>query len=687
MSGFLGRLYASIGIDTTKLDIDSRKAKQMFSGIDASTRSLSSSLISLKGVLAGVGAAAAVMATKDLWNTQVMIDQMNRAFKNISGSAYGASKELTNIRSVASNLGQEFYSLSDSYKWLAAAAKDTSLEGKHARDIFLAVSEAGTALGLTNVQVKMSLYAISQMISKGTVNAEELRQQLGERLPGAYQAMARALGVSTRELNKMLEQGQIMATEALPKLAAELHRLYASDAALAADKPIGILNRFKTAWIDLKSEMGGSIFLQVATSSMIDLMNVFKDQEFKDALVEIVNNISILAGILGKIAVISFSSVTKSFADFLNTLKETPNPMTTVRKYGEAVEAIKELYQALQGNRSSYKSDRMSLIENAKRSIQQQESAIAQDLADVVNNPPPKKGKPEKFDYSLSAMGFYENAPSANRVNDPSQLARMWKDPIQEAKKYRMELDSIRDSQRKVQTTIAIYDANQMGATDMFMGLDAANERAKEMTDLAEDTFNIWAELSENTANKMENNFSNLLFDSLTGKFTSLADYAKAMFESIVRAWSDMTGQMLAQGLFSQNFGGLNLSGIFGGLFGGGSNSINYSPDALTGSSQMAFANGGYIGESIIGRGKRSGQSYEFHPNEFVIPADKLGGGGGGVQVIVNEAPQGTNVRQQQQGDITKIMIDVAASDVAGHGNLARAMESVYGINRVGRRS
>jgi tape measure domain-containing protein len=44
--------------------------------------------------------------------------------------------------------------------------------------------------------------ALEQMLSKGNVQAEELRGQLGERLPGAIYFSAKALGVTTRELNK-----------------------------------------------------------------------------------------------------------------------------------------------------------------------------------------------------------------------------------------------------------------------------------------------------------------------------------------------------------------------------------------------------------------------------------------------------------------------------------------------------
>lgn len=295
---FLGTIFARITLDNRELKKRATEAKRTITGLNSSMSSLGTTALSVKGIITGLGATMAAFAVKDLWQTAIMIDQMNRAFKAIGGSTQVASEELANIRNVAASLGQEFYSLTDSYKFVAAAAKDTTLEGEHARDIFLAVSEAGTALGLTNIQVKMSLYAISQMISKGTVNAEELRQQLGERLPGAYQAMARALGVTTAELSKMLEQGEVIATEAIPKLAKELHRMYAADALLAADKPIGILNRFKTAWIDLKDELSQGDFTDAATEALLTFTDVFSDAEFQEDLKLIIADLADLAKVL-----------------------------------------------------------------------------------------------------------------------------------------------------------------------------------------------------------------------------------------------------------------------------------------------------------------------------------------------------------------------------------------------------
>jgi phage-related minor tail protein len=58
-------------------------------------------------------------------------------------------------------------------------------------------------------------------------------------------------------------------------------------------------------------------------------------------------------------------------------------------------------------------------------------------------------------------------------------------------------------------------------------------------------------ELSERTANAMQENFSNYFFDAMTGELENLADYLDAFTQTILRAMADMAGQATAQYLFS----------------------------------------------------------------------------------------------------------------------------------------
>ncbi len=175
------------------------------------------------------------------------------------------------VRREAHDLGLELTSAAKDYAQLAAASKGTRLEGQATRDIFHAVASAATVLQLSSDDTSGSLKAINQMMSKGTVAAEELRGQLGERLPGAFNLAAKAMGVSTQQLGKMLEQGEVMAADFLPKFAAELQRSLGDEPAKAATSTQAQLNRLKTAWTELLVSVGNSGPMREAAASAGDL--------------------------------------------------------------------------------------------------------------------------------------------------------------------------------------------------------------------------------------------------------------------------------------------------------------------------------------------------------------------------------------------------------------------------------
>ena len=58
-------------------------------------------------------------------------------------------------------------------------------------------------------KIPFALEALVQMVGKGTVSMEELRQQLGDALPGAMTIVSKALGVTQGELYKLVKAGKI----------------------------------------------------------------------------------------------------------------------------------------------------------------------------------------------------------------------------------------------------------------------------------------------------------------------------------------------------------------------------------------------------------------------------------------------------------------------------------------------
>lgn len=195
----------------------------------------------------------------ELLGAQVQAEKLRSGLLFASdGNMTKALQELGFVSRVAKDLGLELDSTATQYLKLTAAAKGTSLEGENTRRIFQAIAKAATALNLSADETGGALLAIQQMISKGKVSAEELSGQLGERLPGALQITARALGVTTAQLFKMMEAGELTATDLLPKLADQLEKEFAPSAARASQGTQQSINRVSTAWMELKKAFADS---------------------------------------------------------------------------------------------------------------------------------------------------------------------------------------------------------------------------------------------------------------------------------------------------------------------------------------------------------------------------------------------------------------------------------------------
>ena len=204
------------------------------------------------GILA-FGAAAA-MAGKQVLDASLQMDRLNKAYATITGSSSAAQNQLDYMYDVTQRLGLQFQGTAEAAKVFFAAGKDSALKD-HLNGIFESVSMAGSALALSKDQMDGVFLALGQMISKGKVQAEELRGQLGERLPGAFDAAARAMGVTTAKLDDMLKKGQVTAEEMLPKLAKVLHDDFAIAAAEASQGLQAQLNRLSTEWTRFQASL------------------------------------------------------------------------------------------------------------------------------------------------------------------------------------------------------------------------------------------------------------------------------------------------------------------------------------------------------------------------------------------------------------------------------------------------
>ena len=191
-----------------------------------------SSMLSMMSAL-GIAFTGAELA-RQFVTVNVELEAMERTLRAITGSTEAAAREMDYARDVADRLGLPVIAAGKAYANLMAATRGTAAEGQSTRAVFESVAHAMSVAGKSSADTEGALLALSQMASKGVVSMEELRGQLGERLPGALNATASGLGITTAQLIKLVESGQLTAEELFPALAVGLDKLYGSTGQAAA---------------------------------------------------------------------------------------------------------------------------------------------------------------------------------------------------------------------------------------------------------------------------------------------------------------------------------------------------------------------------------------------------------------------------------------------------------------------
>ena len=173
-----------------------------------------------------------------------------------------ASKELINLKSLAQGLPQY---LSTTF--------GGSLEGDAETYISLQKSLANRGIG--GQQAERANSAILQMLSKGKVSMEELRQQLSEALPGTMQIAARAYNQSVGEFVKAVSKGTIGGDDFYNRFVKQL----AKESTGFGDNQAAQLTKLQNAWDNLgtKAELAlGKILLGFASFSTGGLLETLE---------------------------------------------------------------------------------------------------------------------------------------------------------------------------------------------------------------------------------------------------------------------------------------------------------------------------------------------------------------------------------------------------------------------------
>lgn len=287
---------------------------------------------------------------RQIFDVSVEFDRMVRSMNAATGSVSAGANAIGFLKDESQRLGLIFRDQIRSFQLLTAAAKGTVISYDEVKEIYLAVAEASTVMQLSQEQSKLAIFALQQMISKGVVSMEELRRQLGDQIPGAFQIAARAMGITTSELVEFVESGELLAEEFVPAFAKQLREELAGSVEDAGKSVYSNINRMKNVFYDLAIEVSEtSGMMELFKYALKEVNEVLSSGEFSENL----SNILLLLSDFSKM-IIDLNKELKNFNNEFEILGEKikmlPSGIPVLDKYNPMklsswTKAYKELRQ------------------------------------------------------------------------------------------------------------------------------------------------------------------------------------------------------------------------------------------------------------------------------------------------------------------------------------------------------
>lgn len=583
-----------------------------------------------------LGVAAANYAT-EATKAAAETAKLELALGGIAGLQ--TNQALKAVRGTVDDFNTPLQEATRNFTQLYAATEAAGFGVATTERVFRGLASANKALGGDAQKLQGIMLATTQVFSKGKVSAEELRGQIGERLPGAFSKFAQATGRSTQELDKALELGEV-GLEDFVKFAEKLLNDYEEDAKKIASGPEEAGARLQTALRDLQRNVG----------SLLTPIGAAFQNEFT-AIINIIDRATqALANFLG----LGTQGAIKKTQRELSAAFERYNKLIAIERRNKqnglpfdptyvnsAVADIEKLTQKLRDLRAYSQpqgpdnpdpltpkepksSKGKEVVDNLKERLRLSEQAA--DIAVQELEAATAVGDIEKLraDAAVDILELGYARINALEAETDAQVRRNIND------EYDAKLLN-----RNLQLTNDIADARAKAAEGLF--------QPKEATALEEYISKTQTELNDtdariaSIAETIETELSTAMADAFVGFIDgtkSAQEAAADMFKNIGRAFIEMATQMIAKAIILKALG-VPLSG-------GGSATTFDVPGVGTAKGFFPLGEGfSYKGGGYTGSGPRAGGvdgqggfPAILHPDETVIdhrePMGRYNAGGGG---------------------------------------------------------
>lgn len=256
VSAGLAKLDSSMSRTYAKMAMYENQLDKSVSKTTATIENQSNVWNKFTGLVGGYFAVNGLMNfSQSVYDTGTQLETLNNVINYTSKDAADAAANHDFLKRIIDQYKLPLLETTDGFSQMNAALMGSKLAGQAARDVFEGVSIGATAMHLSAAQTNQVFTALNQMVSKGTVQAQELKLQLGNALPGAFQLAAKAMNMTTAEFTKQMEEGKILADDFLPKFAAAMKDKFAGAIPAAIQSTIAKATELKNKSFELKNEL------------------------------------------------------------------------------------------------------------------------------------------------------------------------------------------------------------------------------------------------------------------------------------------------------------------------------------------------------------------------------------------------------------------------------------------------
>jgi lambda family phage tail tape measure protein len=256
---------------------------------------------------------------REIYNMITAQQRLDAVLSAVSHSQADQSSSMMQMRRVAEETGFGITELGKDYGQFLIAATRGGETLFAAQNQFELLAKSARNMGLSTADLGGVINALQQMFSKGSIQAEELRGQLGDRIPVAMEAARRAVEIvdgKVGNLEAMMKAGQLTTTKYAGALIEQMYLMTGgadtfqkSSETLAAG-----IGRLGNALLDATMKMNeggfGAAVVEVTDKLSIFLRSAEGGAAFREmgaAVKFLADNVNILALAIGSVVALNMA--------------------------------------------------------------------------------------------------------------------------------------------------------------------------------------------------------------------------------------------------------------------------------------------------------------------------------------------------------------------------------------------